>query len=1085
MSDSADGGSPGRRRRWPSRIGAAVLVALAASLLTTVVHRQVTADEIEPPAIADDVASIGIPRSGMVVSLTRPGFVDLPARVGLENAFVASTVAAGDIAAVELLAGSAVVARAIPAARGTTGTQRLVWTPDRTGPVTLVARAYGEDGQVGLSNPVRVVAAEPVPAVGLATVATGDGETLGGLAARLGANSREIAERNGLGDVALDAPLPPGTELEIPLAAPGPESSVAPGVALPGRGRARPTQGGTPLPPLPASIDPVPAPVVQAVADGCGVTVEATTDDDGQTLFLLHAPPAGSAFVPVAALPPGPVVVPASSGIHDFVVGAAEGGSLVAWSDPVTVPVDDEACSGWEGTARLDGSTLQVAGEAEQAYLYLSTASQAWVRVPESGFVPRGIDGFDFAGLLPPMAGSSLALEAWGRDGGALVPLGTGRFTPPAPPASGGVQVLEGGPTLGIGGAIAFPTAQLRWLRPPDWDEAGDPPQALTSGFVPEPKPLQFQWNAPIPGVTHGIVQVTSSAVPLGAGPAPGGVLRQLVVPGHAGTFEIDFQQVVDAYYALQSGTLLSASDAFADQSYQVFAGVLLGDTGATTTTGVPLSPHPLDLDPTDDFDVEALGEHFFVRVVPMVADTWTGLVTNDVDLEVDPSGLFPVAPAGERPYDLDVALTQPPRPPNPSRMSCWQFTGWSDEAAVQQALAAEASAGQGIYGTYTLWSAMVAMLGSEPICAGCYHLGSTTVALAGSTCADNSLIGDLFEAFQTFVDMLSSTFAFIKAQIVELAVSASGCTALGDTAASVCSTLATVALDAALASFGIPPSLPNWDQLVAAAEGEIVEVGVQLATQAGVPCDEADFATEIHGSDVLSCEGVIEAFLGEVQAQIDDLYADTAASMGFGFPPLMTVRPHPSGQVGPAAVTITVNPTQYSAAESGETCNVGAYPSSAWAGTIDPVATAALGAQVGGPIVSGLVPGTYPGSFTGPTRIPQLSWSGSPFEANFWTLPDLPKKAGTLNQYLPASRTYQLYPPLAYDPVAVSELLASTQPSQPVTQFWHQWPRQVFLLNSGSLFKLVITSGCATGTGLHAWILPGFGPGPAAQVAG
>ncbi len=1088
-ADGATGGRIGFRRFLPT-VAIAVAVALAAAGLTIVAHRQL-ADDSEPPIpIADSGTTVTLPRSGLVVTLSRPGFVTTPVTDGSDNAFVVSVTAETSVAAVELLAGATVVDRIVPEDRVANRTDRLVWHPDGDGTTTVVARAYGADGRIGQSNPLRVDVRPDLAIAGLVHVVTTPGETIADVAGRYGADVSTVVAWNQLTEAGPGAALPTGTELDIPIdlppTAPASPSSNAKGIR-------RSTSGTRSLPPLPSDLTLAAAPHLAVTVDGCGATIDTTAGSGDQDLYLLRVPPTGGAYEAIAKLTTQSVAVPVGPGIHDFVVAAGDAGALVAWSDPVAVAVDDPGCSGWQGTARLAGGRLVIDGSAEpeSAYLYLSTSPGDWVRVPAEGSVPRGEDGgYDFTPVLPPLPGSTLRLEAWGRTNGQLELLGTGTYTPPAPPDGTSDHTVPA-TAIGIGDDIALPKAQLWWLRPSDWKHGGDPPKAVTSGEVPGTPTLHFQWTAPTPAVTHGIVQVTSASVPPTAGPSPGGVLVQKTVTGNGGTFDLDFAKVLEAYLAAQNGQVTDIGS-LATQSYQTIAG--LGDSIGSTTT-ITASPHPFDLDPTDDFDLQDGGgvfhQLFVVRVVPMAGDSWGGLVSNDVELDVTPSGAL-VAPAGARPYSLDVQLVTPPRPPDPSKMNCWEFAGWTDTTALQQHLDAEAKAAEASFsgvnlGPYTVWKTLVTAVGNGPICAGCYHIGNLTVGVAGADCSDSGFFDDLFDAFKTFVNMLSSAFAFIKAQIIDLVVSATGCKAAGDTAASICSTLAEAVLDAALASLGIPPSLPNWDQLIAAAEGDIVALGVGLATQLGVPCDDASFAAEVDGQDDLTCEAALKALLHEAEAQIDQLYSDTATAMGFNFPDLMKVRPHPSGQVGPAEVKITVHPNQYSKAEKGKTCTAGVFSSSTWIGKVDLATTAKIGKYATGPFVSGVVPNVLGGVY----QIPQLVYAGPPFEANYVQLPDLQADSKDPTGYRSTSRTYQIYPPTQFDPVQVNQLYIYTQqgvtgpngePVPGVTYFGYQWPEQVFLLNAGAHFKLVVVSSCATGAGAQTWLLPGFGTGPAVK---
>ncbi|MCZ7528474.1 MAG: hypothetical protein M5U14_20145 [Acidimicrobiia bacterium] len=506
---------------------------------------------------------------------------------------------------------------------------------------------------------------------------------------------------------------------------------------------------------------------------------------------------------------------------------------------------------------------------------------------------------------------------------------------------------------------------------------------------------------------------------------------------------------------------------------------VVAGPVGPITTATA--SPVPLDLDLGPGFD-EGLGVELHVRVLPFSGDTYLGSVSNDVVLQTpDPESVAaaealgePEPPPGQKHYDLDVTLLSGPRPPDPRYMTCWQFVTW-DWEKVDLSLFFQPD------GPYKTWFWFTQAVGTNPICAGCYDFGSTKVALAGTSCDDGGFLDFLWESAKAFVDTLSSTFAFIKSALVDVVVTATGCKAAGG--GSVCSTLAGVALDAALISLGIPPTLPDWDQLVASMKGDIVALGVSLAEQAGVPCDEASFATEIHGQDQFSCEAALSALVDEAVDQVDQAFADAANQMGFGFPPGMVVKPHPQGQVAPARVRIDVRQTDPKVTTlTGTTCDAGVFTTGWWAAK-----PSWLGTLFGKPASpSVVVEEVAPAWFAQYSQIPQAFWYGPPFELVNWRLPDL-KKPAPFTPLVPASRTYSLYPPTTYELVPVAQFgPPSSFPGQSapptVTKLWYQWPRHVFLLNEGATFKLTVLSPCASGE-THTYTLPGYAPGLAQEV--
>ena len=479
------------------------------------------------------------------------------------------------------------------------------------------------------------------------------------------------------------------------------------------------------------------------------------------------------------------------------------------------------------------------------------------------------------------------------------------------------------------------------------------------------------------------------------------------------------------------------------------------------------------------------------VRALPFAGDTYLGPPSNDVIFHTTN---YPVAPKGTPAYALDLELIDEPRPPDVYKSSCWQIAGYVDEEGYEQKLAAEkaAFAGQELVSIgqyqYVFWDFMWSQLGSNPICAGCYNFGSLHIGLAGGQCSSSSFLGDLFSAFEGFVNLLAGGFAYLKSVVVDAVATLSGCKAVssaaggGSSGESICNTLAEVAVNAALISLGIPPTLPNWDQLVAAAKADIAELGASLAAQAGVPCDEAGFAAEVHGQQQLTCEGAVAALLDEVVKQVNQAYVDVATSMGFDFPPELRVVPHPAGQVKPATVKITVKPTQYSLAEGGETCSALVATGATWTATPDFV-----GSLIGKPtppavVVKGLTFGAG-GFASGSTyqQIPKKTWSGPVFAAAPLRLPDL--TAGPNDGPLqPASRIYQLYPPAAAQEVWVSAFSAPTSSSQTyVSKTSLQVPHHTLLLQLASKLDIVAISGCASSSSksyiLHGFSFPGAPP--------
>jgi hypothetical protein len=398
--------------------------------------------------------------------------------------------------------------------------------------------------------------------------------------------------------------------------------------------------------------------------------------------------------------------------------------------------------------------------------------------------------------------------------------------------------------------------------------------------------------------------------------------------------------------------------------------------------------------------------------------------------------------------------------------MNCFQFVRW-DWTEVALALKADPK----LATEYPKWFAFQKYVGTGPICAACYPVSeSLKFHFGGAECSgDDDLIDVFGEALVTLVNTLSSGFAYLKNVIVDAVVTLSGCKSAGADAAKVCKTIAAAALDATLLYLGIPPSLPNWDQLVAASKGELVAIAVELAKDAGIPCDAGSTAAEIHGEKNLTCEQVAAKLLDDAVKQVEQLFTDVAHSSGFFFPAGFVVRAHPAGFVGPPSVRVTVKPKNPKAKNlTGKTCTAGAITSGWWAAKPDP-----LGVLLGSPgkprtVVKDVWPFTFPPY----VDIPQPFFAGASFEFATWKLPDLPKQPdGTV---APASRIYYLYPPFGYEYDDVATFWQFS--SSPAPKFWTKWPRQMFLLAKGATWKLTVIAGCAAGEA-HTYVLPGYDP--------
>lgn len=103
----------------------------------------------------------------------------------------------------------------------------------------------------------------------------------------------------------------------------------------------------------------------------------------------------------------------------------------------------------------------------------------------------------------------------------------------------------------------------------------------------------------------------------------------------------------------------------------------------------------------------------------------------------------------------------------------------------------------------------------------------------------NNFDIGDLdpIAIAEDLTDFVSTLYSDLKEGVLDIAMSALPCP---ESLEGACRAALTTAMDAALASAGIPPSLPDFEELKAAAKGELVELATQTALNelpGGVAC--------------------------------------------------------------------------------------------------------------------------------------------------------------------------------------------------------------------------------------------------------
>lgn len=1094
-------------------------VAVVAAGLTYSLRGEESSDEASTAAVPE------VPASGVVVHLEREALAVMPASAGMADRLVVEIAGVAPIAAVEVWSNDVLVASEEPATASPTARLRLDWVPATPGDTVVVARAIDADGRSGQSNAIRVAVVEPRPPSVWRTETAVEGDTLDTIAARLGFPPAYVLAANP--GLPAEGAVPVGTSVAVPDTAPGladgaPEipaelAGVPAGLPSAGPGRSRRGPGVPEEARSFASRLAIPPPTLTVTVDGDDCTAELTAEAaGGADVYVEALAPSASTFEPLAALGEGggETAAPLGPGQHAFVALAFEGAAS-AFSQPVVVN-GPQACEGtWTGPLRLINGQLTGGKHAERAYLYLSTTPGRWIRVPgPSGTsVPLVGSSFDFGPHLPPLTGKRLELDAWGWSAGELVHLGRSVFVPP-----------EG---LSLSDIVGLSrTVRLDWIQTP---ATGSKPAVLVDdGNVEDPGTLSFRWSTSVPGVTHGLWQVTTYPTSPTGPLQPAGVVAQGIADGDGGDFEIDFAPL------LGQPKTLALSNQPLDYVGTVGVFGIDGTSPTTTSTTGSAAGSPSGAGAVSGAAIaipdSVLAKldlpkptEFWVRILPFSKDTFRGAVSNLAHIDTRPP--IDYAKIAElikqqqelqkHPYEVDFDFTQPGAA-NLSLATCWSFTGWDpaaiDTAAFNVAKAATTghqaiTKGGANAFSYWIYLKVLASYPTSPLCATCY--AAVGISLGGAKCADSGgltgipglddilaaggqLIGALISV-GTFLwdEVIVGTFNKVKDFVVDTlgdACALFASASVGADASDECHTLAALAVDVALIYFGIPPNLPNTEQAVQLAKGEIADTMADFAQDLGIPCDEIGTAASAAGKPELSCEAAINAMLDELGAQLQAAYHQEAKSLsGLTFPPGMKVVPHPAGQIQPSKFDITVTLKPGATPPSG-VCEVQSSLQSGWytgpVNTFGGLVTVNVKGLSGATVIN---QSTFGVGTVQSILMKSQFFSGWPFTFTTWKLPTpVPQADGSVS----ATATQYLFQPTPYDPVAVTMKVPGpsktpggglTNYFQPIDVPWHS-----FGLHSGASYVAVLASPCfGFAKSTTPSILFDEGPGPATKGVG
>lgn len=657
------------------------------------------------------------------------------------------------------------------------------------------------------------------------------------------------------------------------------------------------------------------APELSAQLVDCQLQLS-TTGAGGAGVALHGLAPDAFSFEPLALRGPKADgdsfdVIFGGGGLFAFSASLFDGLSEV-FSPPVTVDIPPScATDGWSGDIALVGGKVKLSPPPDRAYLYLSHDDGGGVRAPVAPlFVEPGGEGwFDFTPHMPELDDRPLNVEAWGWRDGALVHLGNGRYVPPPPPSGGsgstGDAIAFGGGLQLAGGLYAslHIVEQVTIAGPvPCGAEFCVVDELLLADDIHQNSTKRtLRWTTLSPAnVDHFVWQVLPYTPPDAADLAPPFMIDYgtlPVAPGQTtGDFEIDFAKyltngvpAVDSSVSLADTLVLDSSLLWA-----VNTGTGGGPTptpagGSTWVQGGGLGQ--MVVGDAVAGPIAPFSGRFYVRLVP-VQDKQAAKPSNHVTLdlvEVPPPQIVAAPGTGpglnQNAYTINWAVNLP-KAADPKYARCAIVTGFASDYKAQ--FNPYHSGHQSSYNNQT------------PIC---YKPPSSS---------GWSLL-DVFEAIVEFVadvwDYIADGYQWIQDKVV--AAIAAPCKAIGGSDA-VCKTIGQAAWTALTSSVGIPPTLPDFETVVAGLKGDLQTLIVNSASALpGVAevCGLADTANVVTAK-VKSCEELVGKALDEAVKQIQAARSEAAGKSTGMFWPGVEFRPDPRGQYHYPEFVMTIERT-------------------------------------------------------------------------------------------------------------------------------------------------------------------------------
>ncbi len=583
---------------------------------------------------------------------------------------------------------------------------------------------------------------------------------------------------------------------------------------------------------------------------------------------------------------------------------------------PISIPGAPECASGaWAGDLAFNGATLVGADQVDDVYLYVTDDGSTWRRLPETGFVGRGSNGFSFAGLLPPVpAGGFLEVEAWGWGGGQLKGLGRARYAAKPPSSNekdwGSAKPVQPFSSLNIVRTfveVVDSHNEVEYLLLQDV-------VCVEGAFNPQvcgPSPQILRWNANILGAEAGLVQVSTSPPPPGQSLSfPGLVWSTMLATDGAPIrdFPINIAAIREGNGPGQAELDLGQAQ-FAEGNFFQMADL----NAMGSELSIVAEPAAPGVAPRTSAAWVGTGRswvepnRFWVRVIPFTNGVPIAGISNavlfetdatNVPIEHDESTKAAITKAAfDALYDVEVEFSHP-QFANSDFSHCVRVISnpFGNRNPLPTLFAKFADSKDPLQFNYdgfrdsaTVYSPSgnqkLGLVPGATVCA--YKPKPPSKDLFDYVAEGLSFIGQAWDTFKDLIDM-------VKSGIIKGIVDITGCTP-----EKTCIAALSVLADVGLASIGVPPSLPSFRELADAAKGDIAAaLAKKLVGEAcgAIPCEQ--FA-----------EQFIADALDDIEAHFSTLATTQAQSGGWVLllNPEIRVIPEPAGQLFPGSVSVRV----------------------------------------------------------------------------------------------------------------------------------------------------------------------------------